>query len=110
MRIWVRGWRRDCGPTVIKEVPLSELESSEGPPEWFQRSKNYVFVEDGDVVVATQASVQLNGDYLVKVSFTPADVAKLAGAAFGNMLWSRVVGLFRSQEKDQEAAIEKEAA
>jgi hypothetical protein len=93
MFLTLSGWRRNCGTNRISDVELTSVTPSNEPPRSFARSRTYISRHpSGEIQVALCAqNIRLNGDYLVSLRLTEADIAHLAAFAFRDRVFSEVV-------------------
>jgi hypothetical protein len=92
MKITATGWNRDMGPTVIGDIDLAEIKSTDDHSATF--SFNGVgfyrtFLRKADIYWGK--SLKLTGNYKVRVEFSPADVRQLFGVVYGWLLTADLV-------------------
>ncbi len=78
MRVSVRGWKRDHGEIVLAEKDMENTEFSETPISYYEPNQSYLSMDQyGRVRFECRAEMTLNGSYLLSVTLTPQDVARL---------------------------------
>jgi hypothetical protein len=112
MRVIMRGYYRDHGSFELAEEELDRMDAEEdqaGCPE--KRAVLLQVRENGTVTqlkYRRRVRVSMNGNYVLEVSLTSADAAKLCWLAFRNSALSalaRLFGAFESEEIEVEKMI-----
>jgi hypothetical protein len=87
MKISVRGWKRDCGTTVIADHELDSIRWDSDGKVWRENPAMYhaTFIRHiRGVVVAWCQKFRLVGDYRTEIEFTKSDIVRLFKAQFGD--------------------------
>jgi hypothetical protein len=109
MKISVRGWGRDMGPTELIEHSLSDLDVSEdgttsrnGPPTIYK-------VWLSAVAVGWHQQLRQTGSYRMDLELSRADIIKLFKATYGDELTPAIVAdcRFKMSPEFEKAALGK---
>ena len=110
MELSARGWKRDHGSKVIAQKNLMEAEI--GSFEKYFPSSTYITATDERAEIRFAGKMNLNGDYLVRLTQGKREIAKLfflVYSEFDEMLYRTIISeLNRENMKAIEARIDPE--
>jgi len=86
MKIKVRGWARDMGPTELVDIDVSEMSVSQDPQRYVYRNSPGLFTGFGHINIAWCQKMRQMGDYRMELELTSDDIIRLFKAKFGSEL------------------------
>jgi hypothetical protein len=103
MQVTFRGFSRNHGTFVLADEDLGEMwaDTITGCPE--NEALLERVTEDGVVTqlkYRRRVRANLNGNYVLEVSLTSRDAARLCWFAFRNSVWSRLLRVFAIFERE----------